>query len=131
MNKFSEKNHRSNHIRSSSAASSSSSFSLVQVLLVVQSVLLAGYVGAILADADGELLKTLHLYVNWHKTPGVGGPYEHLFEPSNRLVQARNNDNQPKTQDREFRTGLNELKRIPHVAETATMLILDTVKCVE
>ena len=26
---------------------------------------------------------------------------------------------------------LNELKRIPHVAETATMLILDTVKCVE
>ena len=26
---------------------------------------------------------------------------------------------------------LNELKCIPHVAETATMLILDTVKCVE
>jgi hypothetical protein len=85
------------------------------VLCIVQSVLLIVVCGVYATTQineimEGELLKELHVYVNWHKTPAVGGPYEHLFEPHNsdKALPASGQY----TQDMDYATGLNALKRI-------------------
>jgi hypothetical protein len=91
------------------------------VLWMVQSVLLAVVCGvyAIQEAAtvdflmmDGELLKELHVYVNWHKTPAVGGPYEQLWEPRNSDQANRHIPAGQFTQDQDYATGLQALKRI-------------------
>jgi hypothetical protein len=94
-----------------------STYCHVQVLLVVQSLLLAAFCGvyavqeASAAAMEGEILKDLHLYVNWHRTPGIGGTYEKLWEPTNNN-KATNLPVGQNTQDNDYLTGLNALKHI-------------------
>lgn len=91
-----------------------SAYSHAQVLLIVQSLILAAFCGVYAiqtATEEGDILKELHRYVNWHRTPGVGGPYEQLWEPTNNK-KAINLPVGKLTQDQDYLTGLNALKHI-------------------
>jgi hypothetical protein len=64
------------------------------------------------------------IYINWHKNPGTGGPFETVFYPTNDGYvfidnddDDNNNNNKGRgkkfeTQDQEFKSGLNALKDI-------------------
>jgi hypothetical protein len=112
--------------RHCSMGTASSSYNYTSFVAILVAVMAVG-VYTIPNNKDAN-----HFYINWHKNPGTGGPFERLFYPTNNGYNNINNNNTPldddnyktnkkgdkpsrsnfATQDQEFRSGLNALKDI-------------------